>query len=535
MEKGEAPGGRPAAAGLGGDRRQPGFDLSLVGLVLEGGDARPALGVVAHDAREQDDGPAVGADRPLQRSLEGERLMPEPHPVVTVGTCCGHGSNGTGRDGGPGPPVPQYRLVKGKWAIPPVSCRAMEFVDPEDEPSTFREAPSPDDRLWRHPSEMAASPTPGGRRREKRQPRTWVVAGISALIAGVVSAGAVVAMIGTRDRSGSASLAVERQLVRPRTASTISVSPVVDIAERLRPAIVQLKVDAGGQRVTGSGVLFRSDGHVLTNAHLVEGATTIQAVRAGGQELAVRVVGVDPETDTAVVKLDGRQFPVATLGSAVDLRVGQPVYAMGFPLGVAGGPSVTGGMVSALHREIQIRKAAPGGAGASEAAIALVDMIQTDAPMPPGSTGGVLLDSNGAVVGITTTAATADSGGGAYSFATAIDVAHSVADELIRTGRVVHSWLGIEGGDIDRTTATDLDVDGGAMVAQVKPASPAERGGLSSRDVIVAVNGRGVESMGELVVALRAYGPGDTVDLEVMTGPQRRTLRVTLVERPATS
>jgi len=411
----------------------------------------------------------------------------------------------------------------------------MEFVDPEDEPSTFREAPSPDDRLWRHPSEMADRLPPGIPRRGRSQPRTWAVAAISALIAGVVSAGAVVALFGTRDTSGSAALAVERQMVRPRTASTVSTSPVVEMAERLRPAIVQLKVETGGQSDAGSGVLFRSDGHVLTNAHLVDGATAISAVTAGGQELAVRVVGIDPETDTAVVKLDGRRFPVATLGSAVDLRVGQPVYAMGFPLGVAGGPSVTGGMVSALHREIQALKAGPG-AGASDAtATTLVDMIQTDAPMQSGSTGGVLLDANGAVIGITTTATVADSGGGAYAFATAIDVAHSVAEELIRTGGVVHSWLGIEGGDIDRTTATDLNVDGGAMVALVKPGSPAEQGGLAPRDVIVSLNGRAVQSMGELVVALRSYGPGDTVGLEVMNGRERRTLRVTLVERPATS
>jgi len=420
------------------------------------------------------------------------------------------------------PDGPAMSVVKEKTGMSPVTCPAMEFVDPEDEPSLFREAPAPDDRLWRHPSELAGGHTPGRRRRGRGQPPSWVVVGISALIAGVVSAGVVVTLVGRRDPSPSSALVVERQLERRRPASTVSTSPVVDMAERMRPAIVQLKVDADDRSVAGSGVVFRSDGHVLTNAHLVKGATAITAVTAGGQVLAVRLVGVDPETDTAVVKLEGGRFPVATLGSAVDVRVGQTVYAMGFPLGAAGGPSMTGGIVSALHREVQ-----PQAADADP----LADMIQTDAPIVAGSSGGALLDGNGAVIGITTTAG----GGGSFAFATAIDVAHSVAEELILTGRVVHTWLGIEGADIDATTANNLDLEGGAMVASVKPGSPAESGGLAARDVIVVFDGRRVQSMGELVVALRSFDPGDTVGVEVVRGSQRRTLAVTLVERPTTS
>lgn len=431
----------------------------------------------------------------------------------------------------------------------------MDPVGPEDEPSEFREPPSPDDRLWRHPSELAlggpgahpllGGPLPAdGRRRQRERSPTWAVAGVSALVAGLVSAGLVVAVVGTRTLSSSSDVAFERQMVRPRTASTVSTSPVVDMAERLRPAIVQLKVQTPGHAATASGVIFRSDGHLLTSAHVVEGATSIRVGMSNGREVVARLVGTDPETDTAVVKLDGGPFPVATLGSAMDLRVGQTAVAIGFPLGLAGGPSVTGGMISALHRQITLN------APATTSRPTLVDMIQIDAPVSAGSSGGALLDTNGAVIGITTAVTPGDAGaspsdataaatsggdGSSFGFATAIDVARSVADELIRTGKVVHSWLGVEGGDLDVTTAVDLNLDGGAMVGQVTEGSPAERGGLAPGDVIVGVAGRTVTSMGELVMALRSHPPGGTVALKVIRDHQGRTVTVTLVERPVPS
>jgi len=412
----------------------------------------------------------------------------------------------------------------------------MELVDPEDEPPAFRETPSPDDRLWRHPSEMAvgqplsgASLGTGGPKGTSGRTPAWAVAGVSAVVASVVSTGLVVALMGTRGGSTASDVAVERQMVRPRTVSTVSASPVVDMAERLRPAIVQLKVQAADRSSTGSGVVFRSDGHVLTNAHLVEGATVIRVAMANGQEVGARLVGTDPETDTAVVKLDGGNFAVATLGTAVDLRVGQSAMAIGFPLGLAGGPSVSGGMVSALHRQMATTGAA------NQPRTALVDMIQTDAPIAPASSGGALLDANGAVIGITTLVDSTDPASTGFGFATTIDVARSVADELIRTGKVVHSWLGIEGGDLDTATALELGLEGGAVVAVVADASPAQRGGLVTRDVIVAIDGHPMASMGDLVMALRSHAPGDSVVLKVVRDHRTRTAAITLVERPASS
>jgi S1-C subfamily serine protease len=399
----------------------------------------------------------------------------------------------------------------------------MEFVDPEHERSSFGSPPPPDDRLWRHPSEMAGSPPPGPVSSSLAAPRhpepgprrpTWVVAGASALGASLVSTGLVLIFVGLRGGDQAAPVAVERQLARPRW--TVANSPIADIAERARAAIVQLRVHAGDQAEAGSGVIFRTDGHVLTSAHLVQGATSLRALLATGREVAATLVGRDPDTDTAVIKLDGGPFPVATLGSAMDLHVGQTAVAIG--------STVTVGVISALHREVRPVGREP----------ALLDMIQTDAVTSPGSSGGALLDGDGAVIGITSAVATDDPSENP-GYAIAIDTARSVADELISTGRVVHPWLGIEGTDVNGSIAAELDVEGGAMVGQVKGGSPAESGGLAPRDVIVGVNGRAVRSMGELVMVLRALGPGATANLEVVREGRHRSTAVVLAERPASS
>jgi S1-C subfamily serine protease len=180
-------------------------------------------------------------------------------------------------------------------------------------------------------------------------------------------------------------------------------------------------------------------------------------------------------------------------------------------------------VISALHRSVR-----------TPANMSLVDMIQTDAPISPGSSGGALLDGHGRVIGITTAIAVSEVGSEGLGFATPIDVARSVADELITTGRATHAWIGIEGTDLDGATAVDLDLDGGAMVNAVKPATPAEAAGLAASDVIVALDGVPVLSMGALVAALRDHRPGDVVTVDVVRDHKRSTRTLTLAERPAT-
>jgi len=387
----------------------------------------------------------------------------------------------------------------------------MEFDDGlDDDPSSYRTPPPADDRLWRHPSEMRPSRSAGE--------RTWLVASISGLVGALLASGVVVAAGGLNSRSTDH--VIERQEVPIQTVSTASGDSVVEIAQRVRPAIAQVRVEGKQGDSSGSGVLFRSDGHLLTNFHVIDGADAVKVVLDTGRELTAKVVGSDPDNDVAVLKIDNGPFPVAALGSAADLHVGQSAIAIGSPLGLVGGPSVTVGVVSALHRRLDTRSGPP-----------LLDMIQTDAPISPGSSGGALLDANGAVIGLTTAVATTDGAQG-LGFATPIDVAKSSAEQLIAGGKVVHVWLGIEGTDVDPTTAQDMSIDGGALVGNVVKGSPADKGGLQARDVIVAVDNQPVKTMGALVVALRGRMPGSTVSLDVRRGKGQRTMTVNLVERP---
>jgi S1-C subfamily serine protease len=389
-----------------------------------------------------------------------------------------------------------------------------------EDAGVFRPPLPPDDRTWLHPSEVAAS-----HRVEQRSaapPHPWALALVSGLTGALLTTG-LIAATGAFDDAG-----LERVVERVATSAgrTVSDRPdsgsVAAIAERVLPAITQVRVDSGsGGGASGSGVIFRSDGHLLTNNHVVAGARAIRVVLASGEEEDGKLVGTDPDTDIAVVKIGGGPYPTATLGTATELQVGQSAIAIGSPLGLAGGPSVTVGVVSALGRRIDSPTNPP-----------LLDMIQTDAPIAPGSSGGALLDAGGSVIGITTAIAVSDVGAEGLGFATPIDLARSVGEELITTGKVVHVWLGIEGRDVDGQTAKQLGVPGGAMVQNVLEDSPADDAGLEAKDVILSVDGKEVDSMSALIVTLRSHDPGDKVRLGVLRDGKRQAMTVTLAKRP---
>jgi S1-C subfamily serine protease len=391
----------------------------------------------------------------------------------------------------------------------------MEFVEPDDEPQPYRTPPPPDDRIWRHPSEIGATRPPARR-------QLWVVGLTSAVVASILSTGLAV-LAGNLLDAGGGSRGIDSSALLPVPTLVDARADVVSVAERVRPAIVQVKVEKG-RTGSGSGVIFRIDGHLLTNAHVVEGATSVTVILSTGLQVVAQVVGSDPNTDTAVVKIDGGPYPVADLGSSADLRAGQEAIAIGSPLGLTGGPSVTVGVVSALHRSVRTR----GGQS-------LVDMIQTDAPIAAGSSGGALLDGAGRVIGVTTAVAVTDAGAEGFGFATPIEAAKSAAEQLMTTGKVVTVWLGVEGSDLDAATAQSLHINGGALVERVKADSPAERAGLAARDVIVAINGKPVTSMGMLVVAVRAHAPGEVCTLDVVRDNAHHGMKVTVAERPSGS
>ena len=388
----------------------------------------------------------------------------------------------------------------------------------------------PDDRLWRHPSEIGTNPPPPAltlsaaeHGRGQREPRAVTIAVLSGLISSLLTTG-LIAVAGGFGEERIPVRSVEREAARtvqPASAVAAGEGHVVGIAERLRPAIVQLEISGNAVDGSGSGVLFRADGHVLTNHHVVDGADEITVVMADGKEHDGELVGGDPDTDIAVIKIDGGPYPTAALGTATGLKVGHQAIAIGSPLGLAGGPSVSVGVVSALGRQVESRDGPP-----------LLDMIQTDAPIAPGSSGGALLDANGAVIGITTAIAVSDVGAEGLGFATPIDIARDVAEQLITTGEVTHVWLGIEGEDVDGSRAEELGVDSGALIRRVRGGSPADRAGIAARDVITSVDGKPVESMAALVIQLRSRRPGQVVRVGLIRDKQPLTVTAALVERP---
>lgn len=389
------------------------------------------------------------------------------------------------------------------------------------ETADFRAPPPPDDRLWRHPSEVERPAPPSTAAPGRSRPTSsWAAPLVAGLVGSVLTFG-LIASTGALGDSGDPVVVREAvQQIVPAGGGSPE-DGVVRVAEEVSPAIVRIQV-SGDQPGTGSGVVFRDDGHLLTNAHVVDGAEEITVVLADGSEYQGRLVGADELTDIAVVKVDGDEpFPTAVLGSAAGLRVGQETVAIGSPLGLIGGSSVTTGVVSALGRRVSGQGRAP-----------LLDMIQTDAAIAPGSSGGALLDGRGAVIGITTAIAISEAGAEGLGFATPIDIARSVADDIIVTGRAVHVWLGIEGRDLDATSARDAGVPGGAVVVSVVEGGPAAAGGLEADDVIVAAASEEVRSMSALVILLRRLDPGDEIALEVLRSGERETVDVELGVRP---
>ncbi len=304
---------------------------------------------------------------------------------------------------------------------------------------------------------------------------------------------------------------VEKVAVTPVVSSPMlrGERGVVAVAERLSPAIVRLDVDGANGPATGSGVLYRDDGLLLTSAHVVAGTDAIDVVLTDGRTFDGHLVGSDPLTDVALVRIDGDHLPVAVLGTAEGLEVGAPTIAIGSPLGFEGGPSVTTGVISAVQRRIE----AAGGD-------ALHGMIQTDAPIAPGSSGGALVDASGAVIGITT--AVASEPGGRFGFATPIDLARRVADQLLATGRMVHGWLGVEGTDLTSEQASAMNVPGGAVVRTVAAGSPAALAGLAAGDVITEVDGHEVRSISGCRGAAPPPRPGRTGHGRLLAGRRPR-------------
>jgi S1-C subfamily serine protease len=335
----------------------------------------------------------------------------------------------------------------------------VPFDDGEDDDAPVGGAPlPPDDRLWRHPSELGASADPSfaasSAATDASGTRLWAVAVVAGLIGSALSLG-VVAVAGRLSTEVVEKPVVERVAVRPVAELNLagaSGQGVIAIAKSVAPAIARIESAAEKGKTVASAILVRTDGYLATNAHVVAHLAGLLVVLADGTEVTGRVVGADTTTDIAILKIDRDDLPVAVLGSATELESGEPAIAIGSPLGPAGGPSVTVGVISALGRRVS-----------SSDGVELHDMIETDAPTAAGSSGGALCDGSGSVIGMTTAISTSsDAAANALGFAIPVDIVRAVADDIIATGAARHSWLGVEGADVDAANAKDMGVTGGA-------------------------------------------------------------------------
>jgi len=299
--------------------------------------------------------------------------------------------------------------------------------------------------------------------------------------------------------------------------------------------------EGGGGAATGSGFLIDSDGHIVTNSHVVEGANRIE-VKLGSSDTTytATIVGTDPTTDVALLEVDApadELHPLA-LGDSSKVQVGDPVVAIGNPFGLD--RTVTSGIVSALQRQIQ----APNGFSISH-------VIQTDAAINPGNSGGPLIDASGSVIGINSQIQTGGSNGNVgIGFAVPINTARDVVRQLQEHGEVKHAYLGISGATVtaDLARAVNLPVKEGVLVQEVVKGGPADDAGMKAGtttatinganivlggDIITEIDGKKISGMDEVVNAVDAASPGDKLKVTVMRGGSTKDLTVTLGDRPA--
>ena len=318
--------------------------------------------------------------------------------------------------------------------------------------------------------------------------------------------------------------------------------PVAQVAAQVSPSVVQVNVRAvqttpfGTQEGEGlgSGVIYRNDGYIITNNHVVappgsSPADEVNIAFADGSTEQGEVVGRDPATEIAVVRVDRDDLPAARFKEGSDLLVGQLAVAIGSPSGFQS--TVTSGVISGLNREV------PAEYTGGRQDQALVDLIQTDAPISPGNSGGALVDRDGEIVGINVAyLPPQETGAESIGFAIPSDTAISVADQLIESGQVSSPFLGIRNQDLTPEIAEQfgLSVQKGVIVIQVDPGTPADDAGLRREDVITALDSTKIEGSGDLLGALRDYRPGDTVTLTVLRGGSgaEETVEVELGERP---
>lgn len=313
-----------------------------------------------------------------------------------------------------------------------------------------------------------------------------------------------------------------------RTVEKMAVSgnteALVEVAANLLPSVVHIEVQTGGfggGTGVASGFIYTSDGHIVTNNHVVEDAVSITVSLQDGSTYEAEVVGTDSDTDLAVLRISASGIPGATIGSSSDLVEGELAVAVGSPEGFAG--SVTSGIISALDRNVTI-----------SARQALYGVIQTDAAINPGNSGGPLANISGEIVGINTAIYSESGGYDGLGFAIPIDSAKPIIDELIANGFVIHPWLGFTGSTLTSSVAEryGLAMSEGAIVQGIVAGAPADKAGLKAGDIIVAMDGVPVESMEGLIVEIRSRKVGDAVTIDYYRDREKKQTKAVLEDKP---
>jgi putative serine protease PepD len=376
-----------------------------------------------------------------------------------------------------------------------------------------------------------------------------LVGGLVVLIAGLILISTGV--VDTSNGSSSSGVVAPVALARPASDSSSKGLTVHDIYQRdasgvafIRSQIVQKTQSVFGlpqqqqSTATGSGFLIDDSGHILTNAHVVDGAQKVEVQLGNGSEQQAQVVGSDPSTDIALLKVDNTEgAQPLPLGDSTKVQVGDPVVAIGNPFALD--RTVTTGIVSALQRQIQ----APNG-------FSISDVIQTDAAINPGNSGGPLIDGAGQVIGINSQIESQSGGNVGIGFAVPIKTATDVVSQLENGGQVHQAYLGITGGDLtpDVAHALKLPVDQGVLIERVLSGGPADDAGIKGAsgqatvagqtypvggDIITKIDGKRVTGMNDVISAVNEHQPGDEITLTVFSNGQQKDVTVKLGDRPA--
>ncbi|WP_434993653.1 S1C family serine protease [Arthrobacter sp. Ld5] len=468
----------------------------------------------------------------------------------------------------PLPPAPQSPPSSG-----PGVSRPVTETQPIAGPPTAQQAPHPAYAGHQpfygeqNPGYGNAGPGPAGRRGAGARTRVGLAtfaAGV--LAAGLVGGGVAAAGLNALDdgpAAGISQAAPESIVVN----NTDDVNTITGAAVKASPSVVTLAVSGGSSGGSGSGIILDTDGHILTNTHVVTlggqvSDPTVEVKLNDGRVFPATVVGTDPLSDLAVVKIDAPDLTAATLGDSDELNVGDTAIAIGAPLGLSG--TVTDGIVSTLNRTISVASSAvpeeqpdsaqsddgesfdflpPGGSGGqqpqSQGSIYL-NVIQTDAAINQGNSGGALVDADGRIIGVNVAIASGGSGGSGEStgnigvgFSIPINYADRIAREIIAEGEATHGFLGVSvtpaGSDGSQSAST---FSSGALVERVEPGSPAEDAGLQAGDVITKVDTYTISDPQSLTAAVRIQPVGQQVPLEVVRDGASRTVDVTLAQAP---